>query len=101
MTEVSILSTCSKKPSRIVTNRELESKLGLRSGIIERLTGIQKRHYLGEGESLQSLATDVGFEAIKISGLNPSQLDLLIVYSDVPPTILENGYLKKGYLLMK
>jgi len=97
MTEVSILSTCSKKPSRIVTNRELEAKLGLRSGIIERLTGIQKRHYLGEGESLQSLATDVGFEAIKKSGLNPSHLDMLIFYTDVPPTILENDCLKKTY----
>jgi 3-oxoacyl-[acyl-carrier-protein] synthase-3 len=100
MTEVSILSTCSKKPSRIVTNRELEAKLGLRSGIIERLTGIQKRHYLGEGESFQSLATDVGFEAIKKSGLNPSSLDMLILYTDVPPTILENDRLKKTYYEM-
>jgi 3-oxoacyl-[acyl-carrier-protein] synthase-3 len=100
MTEVSILSTCSKKPSRIVTNRELEAKLGLRSGIIERLTGIQQRHYLGEGESFQSLATDVGFEAIKKSGLNPSSLDMLILYTDVPPTILENDRLKKTYYEM-
>jgi 3-oxoacyl-[acyl-carrier-protein] synthase-3 len=97
MTEVSILSTCSKKPSRIVTNLELEAKLSLRSGIIERLTGIQKRHYLGEGESLQGLATDVCFETIKKSGLNPSNLDMLIFYTDVPPTILENDCLKKTY----
>jgi len=97
MTEVSILSTCSKKPSRIVTNYELEKKLSLRSGIIERLTGIQKRHYLGEGESLQGLAADVCSEAIKKSSLDPSSLDMMIFYTDVPPTILENGCLKKTY----
>ena len=85
MAEVSILSTCSKKPSRVVTNYELEEKLSLRSGIIERLTGIQKRNYLGEGESLQSLATDVCFEAIKKSRLDPSSLDMMIFYTDVPP----------------
>ena len=97
MTEVSILSTCSKKPSRIVTNYELEEKLSLRSGIIERLTGIQKRHYLGKGESLQGLATDVCAEAIKKSGLDPSSLDMMIFYTDVPPTLPENDCLKKTY----
>jgi 3-oxoacyl-[acyl-carrier-protein] synthase-3 len=97
MTEVSIISTCSKKPRRIVTNNELEEKLGLKTGIIEKLTGIQKRHYLGEGESLQGLATDVCVEAIKASNLDPSSLDMMIFYTDVPPTILENNHLKKIY----
>ena len=97
MTEVSIISTCSKKPGRIVTNKELEEKLGLKAGIIERLTGIQKRHYLGEGESLQGLATDVCEEVIKTSNLDPSSLDMMIFYTDVLPTILENNQLKKIY----
>jgi 3-oxoacyl-[acyl-carrier-protein] synthase-3 len=90
MTEVSFLSTSDKKPSRIVPNKELEEKLGLREGIIERLTGIQKRNYLANGESLQSLAVDASFEAINKSGLNPLELDMLIFYTDVPP-ILPNG----------
>jgi 3-oxoacyl-[acyl-carrier-protein] synthase-3 len=97
MTEVSILSTHSKKPSRIVPNSELEERLNLRPGIIERLTGIQKRHYLGEGESLQSLATDVCVEAIKKSGLNPSSLDMIIFYTDVPPTLPGKNRLNKTY----
>jgi 3-oxoacyl-[acyl-carrier-protein] synthase-3 len=97
MTEVSIVSTCSKKPARIVTNGELEEKLGLKTGLIERLTGIQKRHYVGEGESLQSLATDACAEAIAASPLDPSDLDMMIFYTDVIPTILEDHQLKKTY----
>jgi len=97
MIDVSIISTCSKTPRRVVTNSELEEKLGLRSGMIERLTGIQKRHYLDENESLQGLATDVCVEAIRASGLDPSSLEMMIFYTDVPPTILENHHLKRTY----
>jgi 3-oxoacyl-[acyl-carrier-protein] synthase-3 len=97
MIEVSIVSTCFKKPSRVVTNLELEKKLGLGPGIIERLTGIQSRNYLGQNESLPDLATDACFEAIQKSKLDPSDLDMIIFYTDVPPTMLEEGCLKKTY----
>lgn len=97
MTEVTILSTCAKKPGRIVTNSQLEEKLGLRPGIIERLTGIRERRYLAEGESLQSLAADVSQEAIKQSGLAPSCIDMMIFYTEVPPTMPEKNRFKKIY----
>jgi 3-oxoacyl-[acyl-carrier-protein] synthase-3 len=97
MTEVSILSTWAKKPSRVVPNQELEVQLGFKEGLIERLTGIQRRHYLGEGESLQSLAADVSEEAIRRSGLDPLDLGMMIFYTDVPPTLMENGRLVRIY----
>jgi len=97
MNQVSILSSWAKKPSRIVHNRELEAQLGFKEGLIERLTGIRRRHYLGEGESLQSLAADVSEEAIRRSGLDPLDLGMLIFYSDVPPSLMENGRLVRIY----
>jgi 3-oxoacyl-[acyl-carrier-protein] synthase-3 len=97
MTEVSILAAASKKPGRIVTNCQLEEQLDLRPGIIERLTGIRQRHYLEEGESLQGLAADAGEESIRKSGLNPASIDLMIFYTEVPPTLPENNRLTKTY----
>jgi len=97
VTEATILSTSLKKPSRIVENRELEERLGLRAGVIERLTGIRTRHYLGQGESLQGIATTACLEAIQRSNLDPARLDMMIFYTDVPPTLPEDGRLKKTY----
>lgn len=97
MTEVAILSTCLQKPSRVVSSSELEERLGLKPGLIERMTGIRTRHYLGPGESLQGLATAACREAIRRSGLDPSLLDMMIFYTDVPPTLPVDGPLRKTY----
>jgi 3-oxoacyl-[acyl-carrier-protein] synthase-3 len=61
------------------------------------MTGIQTRHYLGQGESLQGIAASACLEAIQKSSLDPSRLDMMIFYTDVPPTLPEDGRLKKTY----
>jgi 3-oxoacyl-[acyl-carrier-protein] synthase-3 len=97
MSEASFLSMSFRTPSRRVVNRELEDRLGLRAGTIERLTGIRARHYLADGESLQSLAVEACWEAVCKSGLPPSAIDMLIFYSDVPPVMPEGGHFTKTY----
>jgi len=84
-------------PSRLVTSAELELALGLDPGVILRLTGIERRRYLGEGESLQSLAVDACRDAISRSGLDPSEIDSLIYYSDTPPVMPEGTSHRKVY----
>lgn len=84
-------------PSRVVTSAELELALDLDPGVIRRLTGIVRRRYLGDGESLQSLAVDACLRAISRSRLDPSEIDSLIYYSDSPPVMPEGTSHRKVY----
>jgi len=97
MAEASILKSCLKTPGMIVDNIELEKKLELKQGIIERLTGIKHRYYISNTESLESIASDACIEVINTSGINPSDIDLMIFYTDVPPTYKQNLTLRKRY----
>jgi 3-oxoacyl-[acyl-carrier-protein] synthase-3 len=84
-------------PSRCVASAELERSLELGEGVIQRLTGIERRRYLADGESLQGLAVDACLEAVSRSGLDPSRIDSLIFYSDSPPVLPEGGSHRKVY----
>lgn len=97
MKEASIVTTCLKYPGRIVPNSELEAKLELKEGIIERLTGIKSRYYLSDEESLHSIATEACCEAINSSGVNPADIDLLIFYTEVPTSYREDSILYRRY----
>ncbi|MBN1388197.1 MAG: ketoacyl-ACP synthase III [Bacteroidales bacterium] len=97
MAEAYIFKSCLKNPGRIVENNVLEEQLLLNHGIIERLTGIKQRYYISDAESLQSIATDACEEVIINSGINPADIDLIIFYTEVPPSYRENSVLHKRY----
>jgi 3-oxoacyl-[acyl-carrier-protein] synthase III len=84
-------------PQRIVSNTELEERLNIGHGVIERLTGIRNRSYIANGESLQSLAVDACREALDRSGLDPRDVDSLIFYSDSPPVMPEQEGPRRTY----
>lgn len=97
MKEVRLLKSCFKNPGRIVTNLELEDKLKLKHGIIEKLTGIKRRYYISDAESLHSIASDSCSEVITNSGIDPSDIDMMIFYTEVPTTYRENSILYRRY----
>jgi len=94
---VTFLSLSYRIPSRIVSNTELEDQLGLRYGVIERLTGIQNRRYISNRESLQSLAVEACQEALDRADLNASDIDILVFYSDSPPVLPEKEGPRRTY----
>jgi len=94
---ITFLSLSYRMPSRIVSSTELEDRLGLGHGVIERLTGIQNRRYITNGESLQSLAAEACQEALERSGLDASEIDSLIFYSDSPPVLPGKEGPQKNY----
>ena len=94
---VTFLSLSYRVPSQIVSSTELEDRLGLGHGVIERLTGIRNRRYIKNGESLQSLAVEACKEALDKSGLDASDIDILIFYSDSPPVLPEREGPRKMY----
>jgi 3-oxoacyl-[acyl-carrier-protein] synthase-3 len=94
---VGILGSSYRTPSRVVESSELEDRLGLGRGVIERLTGIRRRRYLAPGESLQGLAVDACRD-ILAGAVKPSEIDALIFYTDTPPVFPEgNGHRKLYY----
>ena len=97
MAEAYILKSCLKNPGRTVKNSELEDQLMLKSGVIERLTGIKQRYFISDAESLHSIATDACVKVIIDSGINPADIDLIIFYTEVPPSYRENSILYKRY----
>ncbi len=70
---------------------EIEERLALKHGIIERLTGIKQRYYMDDHESLDSMASDACSETIVRSGIDPAAIDMLIFYTEVPPTIRDKS----------
>lgn len=66
-------------PPRRVTSAEIASRLGLDDGWIERRTGIRERRYADAGERVSGLAIRAGAAALADCGLDPAQIDLVLV----------------------
>src|SRR5512135_334022 len=84
---VGFLSHAYRLPARVVSNAELEGSLGLGPGVIRRLTGIERRHYISGEEGYPGLAADACRAVLSKSGLAPADVDALIFYTDSPPVM--------------
>ena len=67
-------------PERVVTNAELASKLGCTEEWIESVSGIRERRWAGE-ETVSDLATAAARDCLQKSGVEASQLGLILVSS--------------------
>ncbi|MDR7147942.1 beta-ketoacyl-ACP synthase III [Rhizobium sp. BE258] len=75
-------------PSRIVHNAEIENRLCLEDGWIERRTGIRSRYWASEGDTLTGLATAAGRMAISNSGLAADDVALTLLATSTPDHLL-------------
>jgi 3-oxoacyl-[acyl-carrier-protein] synthase-3 len=66
-------------PAHSVPTTEVEARLGLEAGWVERRTGIRARRHAADGETVASLAADAGRQALDAAGLQGSDLDLVLV----------------------
>lgn len=71
-------------PARVVSNAELAAKIDTSDAWIQQRTGIRQRYVAGEGETTSSLATDAARAALKAAGLQPTDIDLVIVATSTP-----------------
>jgi len=80
-----ILATGRYVPARTVTNAEMDRILGepvdqwLRDNV-----GIVERHYMADDEVTSDLALKAARQALLRAGIEPGELDLVIVASDTP-----------------
>ena len=81
---VCIKSTGSYVPSKILTNEEVTANLPTSPrGSLETL-GIRERHIAEPEEYTSDLAAHAGLDAIASAGLEPNEIDLIIVATATP-----------------
>ena len=80
-----ILATGSYVPERVVTNAEIDAMLGEETSdwLIENV-GIRQRHWMAPGQTTSDLLVASARRALARAGLEPTDLDLIIVSTDTP-----------------
>ena len=71
-------------PSQILTNADLEQMVETNDEWIVTRTGIKERHIAGPGETTASMAAVAGLRAIATAGLDPEDIDLVLVGTLTP-----------------
>lgn len=75
-------------PERRVDNAEIETRLGLEPGWIERRTGIRARRYAAADEALTDIAFHAGEAALAASGLARTDVALTVLATSTPDHLL-------------
>ncbi len=75
-------------PDRVVANGEIEQRLGLEPGWIERRTGILERRYAADGEALTDMALKAAEMALREAGIDRSRIALTLLATSTPDHLL-------------
>ncbi len=85
---VGVLAVAHYAPSRILTNKELETRLDTTDEWIASRTGIRERRIAAEHETTASLAVEAGRRVLEKANFDPKDLDLIVVATMTPDSIL-------------
>ncbi len=77
-------------PPRTVNNEMLirDLQLDTTTDWVHSKTGIQERRFLGEGGTLESLATEAALQALESSGTAPNDITLIVVATSTNPNLM-------------
>jgi 3-oxoacyl-[acyl-carrier-protein] synthase III len=78
-------------PSTIVRNAPIAERLGVSDEWIQRRTGIHSRRILTDDERLTDLAAEAGRAALESVGMDPAELDMLLVATTTADELLPNA----------
>ena len=78
------------QPDRVVTNDDLAKVVDTNDEWIRTRVGIQSRRVAGEDETVADMAEAAGAKALAASGLEPAEVDLVIVATCSPESPLPN-----------
>jgi 3-oxoacyl-[acyl-carrier-protein] synthase-3 len=87
MTHSRIIGTGSYLPDRVVTNRELESRIDTTDEWIVSRTGIEARHVAADDELTSDLALHAARNAMESAGVGPDDIDLIVVATTTPDMV--------------
>ncbi|CAN7606991.1 3-oxoacyl-[acyl-carrier-protein] synthase 3 [Brucella sp. NBRC 12952] len=75
-------------PQRCVFSTEIEQRLGLEAGWIERRTGIRSRYWADDDDTLTELSERAGRMAINDAGIRPQEIALTLLATSTPDHVL-------------
>ncbi len=84
MTYARIIGTGSALPEKVVSNFDLEKIIDTSHDWIVERTGIERRHICDSDETISMLATKAARNAIEMAGIDPEDIDLIIVGTATP-----------------
>jgi 3-oxoacyl-[acyl-carrier-protein] synthase-3 len=82
-----IAGTGSYLPTKILSNKDLETMVDTTDEWIFTRTGIRERHIAAEGEMTSDLALQAALKAIEAANIAASQIDLIVVATTTPDKI--------------
>jgi len=77
-------------PERILTNAELEKMVDTTEEWILARTGIERRHIAADNQTTTDLAEGAAREAMKAAGVEPGEIDFLVVGTTTPDVVFPN-----------
>lgn len=75
-------------PDNVLTNFDLEKMVETSDEWITSRTGIKERHIAGEGDTTATMSVKAGQAALKVAGITPEDLDLIIVATSSPDYLI-------------
>ena len=85
-----IAGTGSYLPEKVLTNEDLSKFVDTSDEWIAARTGIRERHVAAEGETTGDLAYHASVRALKAAGVEPSELDLIVLGTTTPDLVFPN-----------
>src|SRR5690606_36578129 len=85
-----IIGTGSYLPEKVVHNTDLEKLMDTSDEWIRERTGIERRHYAAEGETMVDMAEQAARRAIAAAGLKPEDIDLIVFATATPDLVFPN-----------
>ncbi|MEM1158506.1 MAG: beta-ketoacyl-ACP synthase III [Verrucomicrobiota bacterium] len=82
-----VVGTGKYLPERIMTNAELEKMVDTSDEWIVSRTGIEERRIAAENESSSSMGTEAARQALQEAGLEPTELDLILLATVTPDAV--------------
>ncbi len=73
-----IVSTGMYVPSRVVTNKELESYMDTSDEWIQQRSGIKERRWITPGETTRGMAAKASRQALERANLKPDDIDMIV-----------------------
>ncbi|ALB55299.1 3-oxoacyl-[acyl-carrier-protein] synthase III C-terminal domain-containing protein [Cronobacter universalis] len=80
---LNIIATGKALPEHLITSAELDSRLGKRTGYVERRSGILHRYHAASDDSQAALAAAALHDACRRHAIDPDSIDLLISASAI------------------
>src|SRR5918992_1068442 len=78
-------------PENVVTNETVAAGAGVTEQWIVHRTGVHERHHVREGERLDALAVAAARGALDEAGVDPEELDLVLLATVAPDDLLPNA----------